>query len=454
MLKYFLTLGGYMKVFIGGAVACTAHHEKTILQYIFNSSGNELVDNYQDADLIILTDLCISTCETLEYSSDFVDNVLQNVKPNIPIIISGCLANGFKKGYEHPIFSRDDVTIVKQNELLDYIYNNIIQNDDILQFKQIVPYQPIGLGFGIGLSIVDGCKNRCSFCKSNYYNFELKSYPLEMLEQTAEFITYQGKIAYLTIDSLNLSQYGIDLYGKQQAHKAISILTRPDNIKYVNIGSIINWYPELLDEIINNPKIKTIAVSLETGSPRLYGMMNRPISLERWVQYIETIRKYRPDIRIDTEIIAGLPTERKEDIEQTLNLIKHLGLHLRSINPYVDFATSKYLSHLETNIIPSSQYPQHSQTTKQMIANYYQRVVESYNIDEYYRSIAKGYIVDELDIEIDGDCKQTYYLVLDPYNYFYYIASDKLSITPQIGDFITELDIKKENLMRNKVRGI
>ena len=51
--------------------------------------------------------------------------------------------------------------------------------------------------------------------------------------------------------------------------------------------------------------------------------MNRPISLERWVQYIETIRKYRPDICIDTEIIAGLPTERKEDIEQTLNLIKH-----------------------------------------------------------------------------------------------------------------------------------
>ena len=70
-----------------------------------------------------------------------------------------------------------------------------------------------------------------------------------MIEQTAEFIAHQGKIAYMAIDSLNLSQYGLDLYSKQQAHKAIAILTRPDNIKYAEIGSIINWYPELLNEI-------------------------------------------------------------------------------------------------------------------------------------------------------------------------------------------------------------
>ena len=165
----------------------------------------------------------------------------------------------------------------------------------------------------------------------------------------------------------------------------------------------------------------------------------------------ETIRKYRPDIRINTEIIAGFPTQRKEDIEQTLNLIKRLGLNLRFINQYVDFETSKYLSHSGSNIIPSSQYPQHSKLTKQMIANYYQRAVESYNIDEYYISIASGYIVDQLDVEIDGDCKQTYYLVLDPYNYFYYIASTKLKITPEIGSFITASDIiEEQSLIRKK----
>ena len=143
-----------MKVFLGGSLACPSYNEKEFLNVIFKEKGYELVEKYQDADLIILTDLCISTSETFEYTSQYLEKLVQNVKNGAQIIISGCLADGFKEKLNHPIFERKDVTIVKRSDLLEYITNITAQNDFNLEsttsiFRQVIPHYTNNLGFDI-----------------------------------------------------------------------------------------------------------------------------------------------------------------------------------------------------------------------------------------------------------------------------------------------------------------
>ena len=164
-------------------------------------------------------------------------------------------------------------------------------NDSILEdFK--LPYSI--KNNSVATSIVSGCLNNCSFCKKNFINFNLKSIPFYRIENMAseiDRIYCEGYPVYdIAIQSSNLSLYGVDLYGKQRSHEAIKSLTKPESIKFAQLGAIINWYPELLNEIINNPKIKTVFTSLESGSERVYNLMNRPISLNKLIDTIKIIK--------------------------------------------------------------------------------------------------------------------------------------------------------------------
>ena len=181
-------------------------------------------------------------------------------------------------------------------------------------------------------------------------NFELKSYPFEKVESLAndiEAIDYP--FSRIAIAASNLSLYGVDLYGKRRTHEVISTFTKPDKIHYAYVGALINWYPELVKEIITNFKIKEIFISLESGSPRVYQLMNRSISLEDLIRLIRFIKQERPDIIIHTEFITGYPTETIDDLKKTIELIYELDINPAYIHSYEN-----------SKQIPSSQLTGHS----------------------------------------------------------------------------------------------
>ena len=127
------------------------------------------------------------------------------------------------------------------------------------------------------------------------------------------------------------------------------LLTSPDCIKFVNLGALINFYPELIKEIIENSKIKIIFVSLESGSERIYNLMNRPISLKKLVEIIKLIKQFRSDIIIQTELMCGFPTETIDDLKKSIELVQELDISPIFAHAYIN-----------SKQIPSSQLPQHS----------------------------------------------------------------------------------------------
>lgn len=345
------------KIYIGGYGACSVHTEKQLLEYIIESLDNiEQINEYKDADLIVLTEMCIGTYSQFENSLKTIKYILDQKKETTPVIVSGCLSKGVKFSLtteQKDILSR--TTLIKPNELLEFVIKKINAEmseemlEDIKMPYRVTPQNII-------TSIVEGCLNKCSFCKSNYMNFDLRSIPMETIKRFKEEMDLESENnLYLNLISSNISQYGIDLYSKKRAHEAIHLLTSSKNIRWANVGALINFYPELVKEIIENEKIKKIFTSLESGSQRVYELMNRPISLEKLIETIKTIKQERPDIIIETEIICGFPTETIDDFRKSLSLIEELDVMPIFLHPYDD----------------SLQIPSHNLPQKSYEYNYY-----------------------------------------------------------------------------------
>ena len=243
-------------------------------------------------------------------------------------------------------------------------------------------------------------------------------------------------INYILCINSNFSLYGVDLYGKQMAHEAIKIITAPETIKYAEFSAIINWYPELIDEIITNPKVKGIFTSLETGSERIYKMMNRPIELNKLIEIIKRIRRERPDIFIRSEMIAGFPTETLDDLKRTIDLFYELD-----INP------AYIWSYINSPFIKSNEYPQYNENYLNVAARYAEEKLkplqDKHDLKEKYEAL-----VTEKNDEYKG------YQLLYPNGDTEFVRYNRITGKYEEGDIIDSNNIKPKHFVKKNKKDI
>jgi ribosomal protein S12 methylthiotransferase len=141
----------------------------------------------------------------------------------------------------------------------------------------------------------------------------------------------------ISLGGENLTQYGIDLYNKKRIHEFIHELSKVDGLEMINVLELVpgDMYPELIDEIINNPKVVSTSFQIETASDRLLKLMNRNYNLEQYDYYAKIIREHSKSIT--TLLIGGFPTETEEDMNCTLNYLMDRKIIVAGVCPYSDF---------------------------------------------------------------------------------------------------------------------
>lgn len=173
---------------------------------------------------------------------------------------------------------------------------------------------------------VDGCLQKCKFYRRSFMNIKFESLSLDTIRQNLNHIKEHmpETMRVISLRAENLTEYGIDIYGKPMLHKLIDLIDSYNEVKIIDISiglSIGEITPEILESICKSNKITGISMNLEAGSNRLLKLIGKKHTREQAEYIFNKIREAHPNIEITSGIMLGLPTEQLEDIIQLADLI-------------------------------------------------------------------------------------------------------------------------------------
>ena len=270
---------------------------------------------FEEADYILYMHM-YARCE--DYS-DFVVEQLKSIakcrKSDAEIIVLGKAANAEKllNGSISNITFWGDHFTEKLGKKFDMdIKEQYFVYDDLKKHLAIWP--------------VDGCLNKCKFCRRSYMEIKFESLSLDTIRANLDMIRLNTPefMKKISIRAENLTEYGIDIYGKPMLHELIYLIDSYDEVEEINfpigmcIGEITS---QILEALCYSKKITELYMNLETGSDRLLKIIGKNHTCEQAREVFRKIHTSNPNVKIFTTIMLGLPTENIGDILETAKLI-------------------------------------------------------------------------------------------------------------------------------------
>ena len=182
-------------------------------------------------------------------------------------------------------------------------------------------------GVVAAIPIAEGCLGSCSYCIVKLARGNLKSYPPRLIIERVKEALAKG-VVEIDLTAQDTATYGLDI-GTNLADLVSEIVDISGDFM-VRIGMMNpNLVLKILDEILEiyrHPKVyKFLHIPLQSGDNRVLKIMNRPYTVEEFVEIVKEFRRKIPEINITTDIIVGHPGEDDEAFENTLKIMREVG---------------------------------------------------------------------------------------------------------------------------------
>lgn len=180
-----------------------------------------------------------------------------------------------------------------------------------------------------------GCNENCTYCSHRKAIGPHRSKKLD--ECISEFLKgYEKGYRTFEITAMNTGAYGLDI-GTTLPHLIEHLLRLRNNVKFILDELNPVWlvkYKKEIYKLCKQGKIKKINSPVQSGNYRVLKLMNRYSNLPELIQTFKTIKKVCPII--NTQIIAGFPSETEEEFENSLKFIKDVGFVFVQVWPYYE----------------------------------------------------------------------------------------------------------------------
>jgi ribosomal protein S12 methylthiotransferase len=288
-----------------------------------NAAGIEIVDNPEQADVII-----INTCGFIESAKqETIDTIHEMKKYGKKLVVCGCYAERYRSKLLTEMPFIDLVIPLHDYPKIHLILAKLFQENRL-------NYLPLGFEnrlltgsvYSPYVKIGDGCDNCCTYCAIPLIRGHYHSRMAEDVLSECRHLVQMGA-KEINLISQDTSRFGSDLPGSWTLAKLLDEVSRIPGIVMVRA---LYLYPdaisdELLTTIQNNPKIvRYFDIPIQHSVNRILKQMNRRGDQDRIRERIRKIRTMIPHSTIRTTVIVGFPGETDDDFQALLDFVEEI----------------------------------------------------------------------------------------------------------------------------------
>ena len=321
--------------------------DSEIMAQLLGEQGYIETKEMAQADLILL-----NTCSIRAKAEQKVMSLLgvlrkyKKQNPKLIIGVAGCVAQ--QEGEE--LIKRMphvDLVIGTQNiyqlpELLDDLHKGTVATtlEDDYKIPSFIPdlhseaQQQSPIIFKKFLTIMQGCNNFCSYCVVPYTRGREVSRKVSDILNEAHVLVDAG-VKEITLLGQNVNSYGQtntvtddgSAYIFADLLHAVAEIPGLERLRFTTSNP-----KDLSDDLMRcfqeiDILCKQFHLPVQSGSNTILSRMNRKYTREHYLELVETLRSYCPDIAITTDMIIGFPGESEKDFEDTMDLQERVRFH-------------------------------------------------------------------------------------------------------------------------------
>lgn len=330
-----------MKTIAFHTLGCKVNtYESNAMLKIFNEAGYQEVDFKEIADVYVIN-TCTVTNTGDSKSRQMIRKAIRK-NPQATVCVVGCYSQiapeeieqiegvGVVLGTQH----RKD--IVKYVDEYLKTGKPVIKVDNVMNLKK---FEDLNIdrfkNTRAFLKIQDGCNNFCTYCIIPYARGRVRSRDKDSVLNQAKTLVANGYVE-IVLTGIHTAGYGEDL-DNYSFYDLLVDLVKIDGFKRLRISSIET--SQISDEIINligsnDIIVDHLHIPLQSGCDATLKRMNRKYTTSQYLEKINKIRNYLPNIAFTTDVIVGFPGESDEEFEETYNFIKEVNYSELHVFPY------------------------------------------------------------------------------------------------------------------------
>ena len=308
-------------------------HDSENIEALLVNLGFTKVDNYEDADLVLL-----NTCSIRENAHNKAFGMLgrlkhlKETKKDLIIGLCGCMAqeasvvDEIMSKYKYVNFVFGTHNLYQLPEILDNAIEEAKQQIEVFSKEgDLIEGLPVvrANNYKAYVNIIYGCNKFCTYCIVPYTRGRERSRAKEdILKEVDELISLGYK--EVTLLGQNVNAYGKDLYDDYTLGNLLEDIAKKD-IPRVRFMTSHPWdfTDEMVEVIAKYENIMpSVHLPVQSGSSRILKLMGRRYTKESYLELFNKIKNTVPGVSISTDIIVGFPGETEEDFLETLDLVE------------------------------------------------------------------------------------------------------------------------------------
>ncbi len=302
-----------------------------------STHGYERTERAEEADMVLL-----NTCSVREKAQEKVFSLLgrwreiKEKNKKLVIGVGGCVASQEGKmimqraPYVDMVFGPQ--TLHRLPRMLDEVLQEHSQSVDV-SFPEIEKFDnlppPRVDGVKAFVSIMEGCSKYCSFCVVPYTRGTEFSRPFDDVIEEVVGLAEQG-VREINLLGQNVNGYRGKTHDGRTVEFAellhyVAAVEGVDRLRYTT-SHPIDFTDELVDAYAAIPELVShLHLPVQSGSDRILKAMKRGYTAAEYIEWMDKVRRHRPDISMSSDFIIGFPGETDEDFQATMRLIERVN---------------------------------------------------------------------------------------------------------------------------------